>query len=82
LIGTVPVETSSIADFQTRSGGSYAASSQGSSFSWSWNFFGASGTTGGKRHAEQEGGVVLSEASPKSKVLLCSIVQNSPLIRR
>ncbi|KAJ7838272.1 hypothetical protein B0H14DRAFT_1087659 [Mycena olivaceomarginata] len=40
LIGTVPVETSSIADFKTRSGGSYAAGSQGSSSSWSWNFLG------------------------------------------
>jgi hypothetical protein len=71
LFGTVPVETSSIADFQARvntAGGSFVAGSQGLSFLWSWNLFGGGGVTGGTRHAGQNGEVVLSDVSPNSKV--------------
>ncbi|KAF7343230.1 Pleiotropic drug resistance ABC transporter protein [Mycena venus] len=71
LVGTVPVETSSIADFQSRlnmTGGSYAAGSQGSSYWWSWSLFGAGSAIGGKRSAQQSGGVVLSHISPNPKV--------------
>ncbi|KAJ6588058.1 hypothetical protein B0H19DRAFT_921827 [Mycena capillaripes] len=68
LFGTV--KTSSIVDFQSRlnaPGGSSTAGSQGSLFSWSWNFFGGGGDTGGRKHAEGRE-VVLSELSPTARV--------------
>ncbi|KAJ6588055.1 cyclin-domain-containing protein [Mycena capillaripes] len=70
LLGTVTVETSSIADFHLRSirtGDLNSSSSQGSSFSWSWIFSGSS-TTGGNRHAGETEAVELSDLSLTAKV--------------
>ncbi|KAJ7476208.1 hypothetical protein FB451DRAFT_269342 [Mycena latifolia] len=49
--------------------GSSGPYTQGSSlFSWSLDFFGGGATTGGKRHAEQDADVVLSDISPIAKI--------------
>ncbi|KAJ7656975.1 hypothetical protein DFH06DRAFT_466757 [Mycena polygramma] len=64
------VQTVSLVDFQTLlnpPGGSSAADSQGSLFSWAFNLFAGRGATGGKRRAEARD-VVLSDLSPPSSV--------------
>ncbi|KAF8189098.1 hypothetical protein K438DRAFT_1832929 [Mycena galopus ATCC 62051] len=69
LSGTVGVETSSLADFQSRSsatGGSHVGGSQGSSFLWSRIFLGGGGAAGRKHVAGQHDEIVLSDVSPHS----------------
>ncbi|KAJ7612344.1 hypothetical protein DFH06DRAFT_152306 [Mycena polygramma] len=65
------VQTSSMVDFHSLFNppdGSSATNSQGSFFSWTFNFFAGRGTTGGNRHAEEPRGVVLSDLSTPSAV--------------
>ncbi|KAJ7654126.1 hypothetical protein DFH06DRAFT_1093134 [Mycena polygramma] len=69
LFGTV--QTASIVNFQSllsSPGGSSAAGSQGSLFSWSFNLLSGRGAPGGKQHAGEHREAVLSDLSPTAMV--------------
>ncbi|KAK6974355.1 hypothetical protein R3P38DRAFT_3133460 [Favolaschia claudopus] len=75
ILGTVMVETSSIADFLNSTGGSFVNSSAGASatsgsLSFLWTFFGGSSASGSKRHGDSESDlpVVLHDVPPPSGI--------------
>ncbi|KAF7345994.1 Pleiotropic drug resistance ABC transporter protein [Mycena venus] len=86
LFGTVTVKTSSLADFKwwlNRHGGFHVAGPQGWLFLlWPFNFWRASGPTGGRHLAEQNGEVVLSDFPPTSKVCNPAQLINEYIIRK
>jgi hypothetical protein len=84
LVGTVPVETSSIVDFQSRlnaAGGSGMGSSYASPFSLTWLW--GSGGVRGNRPTEQNREVILSDVSPSARVTKfpALLTLHSPIFR-
>lgn len=84
LVGTVPVETSSIVDFQSRlnaAGGSGMGSSYASLFSLTWLW--GSGGIRGNPPTKQNGEVILSDVSPSARVTKFPVLLtlHSPVFR-